>query len=72
MPVFAWTWACEVFLEGGDTITADLVVGAIGRIPNIEDLRLDKAGVAFNERGIETDGHMQTAQQHIYAVGDCV
>ncbi len=64
--------ACEVLLECGDTVTADLVVGAIGRIPNIEDLGLEKAGVAFNGHGIETDGHMRTAQQHIYAIGDCV
>ena len=66
------TGCFEVQIEGGDTIAADLVVGAIGRVPNIENLGLEKAGVAFNERGIETDAYMRTSHHQIYAIGDCV
>ena len=61
----------QVMLEG-DSLEADLVVAAIGRIPNIQDLGLEKAGVAFDSHGIETNRQMRTSQDHIYAIGDCV
>ena len=62
----------EVILKGGEVVETDLVVGAIGRVPNVEDLGLEKAGVAFDSHGIETNGHMRTSQDHISAIGDCV
>ncbi|MFO7850617.1 MAG: NAD(P)/FAD-dependent oxidoreductase [Spirochaetia bacterium] len=62
----------SVLLEGGNTVDADLVVGAIGRVPNIENLGLEKAGISYDKRGIETDDFMRTSQKHIYAIGDCV
>ncbi len=61
----------EVILEG-DSLEADLVVAAIGRVPNVQDLGLEKADVAFDSHGIETNRHMRTSQDHIYAIGDCV
>ncbi len=62
----------EVILKGGEVVETDLVVGAIGRIPNVEDLGLEKAGVAFDSHGIETNEQMRTSQDHISAIGDCV
>ena len=62
----------EVMLEDGEAIEADLVVAAISRSPNVEDLGLERAGVAFDRHGIETDDQMRTSQDHIYAIGDCV
>jgi glutathione reductase (NADPH) len=62
----------EVILEDGEKIESDLVLGAIGRIPNIENLGLGNAGVAYDGRGIETDERMKTSQKHIYGFGDCV
>ena len=62
----------EVILKGGEVVETDLVVGAIGRVPNVESLGLEDAGVAYDRRGIETNGHMHTSQDHIYAIGDCV
>lgn len=61
----------EVMLEG-DSVETDLVVGAIGRVPNVEDLGLEKASVAYDRHGIETNELMRTSQDHIYAIGDCV
>lgn len=52
--------------------TADYVVAATGRIPNIEGLSLEKAGVAVNRGGIAVDEFLQTNVSHIYACGDVV
>lgn len=49
----------------------DRVLFATGRAPNSEDIGLEKAGVAVNQRGaIEVDAYSQTAAPSIYAIGD--
>jgi glutathione reductase (NADPH) len=58
-------------LEDGRQIDCDMVVHGAGRVPDIDDLRLKKAGIAFSDKGITVDHHMATATSHIYAVGDC-
>ena len=51
--------------------TYDAVVSAVGRVPNVEDLGLDAAGVKLDPRGfIAIDEHERTSAAHIYAVGD--
>jgi pyruvate/2-oxoglutarate dehydrogenase complex dihydrolipoamide dehydrogenase (E3) component len=47
----------------------DLLV-AVGRRPNIEDLGLDDIGVKMGKRGVEVDNRMRTSVQSIYASGD--
>jgi pyruvate/2-oxoglutarate dehydrogenase complex dihydrolipoamide dehydrogenase (E3) component len=45
---------------------------AIGRRPNTDDLGLDKAGVATDERGyIKVDDQLRTNVPGIWALGDC-
>src|SRR5881392_2995910 len=57
---------------GGQTIDADLMLVATGRGPTVENLGLEEIGVEFDKRkGIASDEHRRTTQQHIYAVGDC-
>ena len=52
------------------TLTADMVVSAVGRRPVIPD-GLDKAGVELTERGfIKVDASMQTSAPGVYAIGD--
>ncbi|MEL7194848.1 MAG: NAD(P)/FAD-dependent oxidoreductase [Bacteroidota bacterium] len=48
----------------------DEIFWATGRTPNIQGLDLEKAGIAYNERGIQTNDYLQTTQPHIYACGD--
>ena len=48
----------------------DLLLGATGRIPNIDGLNLEKAGVAYTEKGITVDELYQTSAAGIYAIGD--
>jgi pyruvate/2-oxoglutarate dehydrogenase complex dihydrolipoamide dehydrogenase (E3) component len=45
---------------------------AIGRRPNTDDLGLDKAGIATDERGyIQVDDQLHTSVPGIWAMGDC-
>lgn len=49
----------------------DVVISAIGRVPNIESLRLDAAGIAVNRADeIVTDAFENTSVEGIYALGD--
>ncbi|WP_370182816.1 glutathione-disulfide reductase [Alteriqipengyuania sp.] len=73
---FEYIKPCEeggyfVKLSDCDEEKADLVMFAVGRIPNIEGLGLDKVGVEIGERGeILVDRFSKTSVDHIYAVGD--
>ncbi|MEC9290906.1 MAG: dihydrolipoyl dehydrogenase [Pseudomonadota bacterium] len=56
-----------------EVLDADKVLVAVGRRAFTESLTLDKAGVAYDERGvIETGHHGQTNVKGVYAIGDCV
>ena len=58
-----------VRLEGGQELTADLVVMAVGIRPNIELAR--KSGL-YCERGVVVNDTLQTYDPRAYAVGECV
>ena len=51
-------------------ITADYFFVATGRLPNVNGLNLERAGVSYNERGINTNEYLQTSVPYIYACGD--
>lgn len=48
----------------------DGVLIAVGRKPNIEDLKLENAGIDYSQSGISVDEFLQTNVPHIYALGD--
>jgi pyruvate/2-oxoglutarate dehydrogenase complex dihydrolipoamide dehydrogenase (E3) component len=50
--------------------TADEILVAAGRMPNIESLALDAAGVQTNARGIVVDTQLRTSVESVYACGD--
>jgi dihydrolipoamide dehydrogenase len=51
----------------------DLVLQAVGRVPNGKKIGAEHAGVAVTERGfIEVDRQMRTNVPHIFAIGDIV
>jgi len=61
--------------QGGaaETIAADVVLVAIGRVPYTEGLRLPEAGIALDNRGrVIVDKHFQTSVPGIYAIGDVI
>lgn len=56
-----------------ETVEADVVLVAIGRVPYTEGLGLNEAGVELDERGrVKTDGHFKTTVDGIYAIGDAI
>jgi pyruvate/2-oxoglutarate dehydrogenase complex dihydrolipoamide dehydrogenase (E3) component len=56
--------------EAEKKISANALLLAAGRLPNVENLNLSKAGVKFTEAGIEVDAHLETTQPGIYTAGD--
>ena len=61
----------EVALSTGETLRPDTVLFAAGRVPNVEGLGLDAAGVALDGRGrIIVDDELRTSATGIYAAGD--
>jgi dihydrolipoamide dehydrogenase len=65
---------CVVECDGQPPIECDRVLLAVGRLPNTNDIGLEKLNVACNQRGFITiDPHtFETSIPGIYAVGDCV
>ncbi|MEE4363640.1 MAG: NAD(P)/FAD-dependent oxidoreductase [Desulfotignum sp.] len=61
-----------IHFTSGQPLVVDLVVNGAGRIPNIEPLHLDAAGVTASKKGIPVDPAMRTSIPTIFAVGDCV
>jgi len=52
-------------------LESDLVLEAVGRVPNMSGLGLEKTELIYDERkGISVDKHMRTNLNHIYAIGD--
>lgn len=61
--------------DGGtaETIEADVVLVAVGRVPYTEGLGLEGAGVKLDNRGrVIVDAHYQTNVPGIYAIGDVI
>ncbi|MEX2236198.1 MAG: FAD-dependent oxidoreductase [Dehalococcoidia bacterium] len=50
--------------------SAEHVLVAAGRSPNIEGLGLEEVGIKTNKRGIEVDNRLRTTVPSIYAAGD--
>ena len=54
-----------------DTLMADTLLLALGRVPNLDGLNLEAAGVAVEHGAIAVDDYSRTSQPSILAVGDC-
>jgi glutathione reductase (NADPH) len=55
------------------TVEADLVVHAAGRVPEIDDLDLEAAGVAREKEGVSVNEYLQSVSNPaVYAAGDAV
>ena len=54
-----------------DSVAVDEILIAVGRVPNVEDLGLEAAGVQYDSRkGVHVDDRLRTANPDIYAAGD--
>ena len=53
------------------TFEADLVVHGAGRVPEIEDLDLEKSGVEYTKKGVSVNEYLQSiSNPAVYAAGD--
>jgi len=64
----------ELFLKGEkEPLSASHVLVSVGRRAQTKGLNLEKTKVQLTSTGhIEIDSHFQTAEKHIYAIGDVV
>ena len=59
--------------KDGSEFEADILLYALGRTANVENLDIENAGIKLNERGyIPVNVLFQTVVPHIYAVGDVI
>jgi glutathione reductase (NADPH) len=57
--------------KGEHSLEADLVVHGAGRVPDIQRLELEKAGVESSPRGVLVNEHLQSVSNpSVYAAGD--
>lgn len=57
--------------KGEETFEATEILVGVGRIPNVEGLNLEAAGVEYDRvKGIKVNPYLQTTNKHIYAAGD--
>jgi len=71
------TWdgvrSVEVKLESGEVIRTDKALAAMGRIANLDSLKIENAGIRVSDRGLlDVNEFCQTAVPHIYGVGDTI
>ena len=61
-------------VEGGEgvTLAAEMLVVAAGRVPNSGEIGLEITNAAVERGFIKVDAQMQTAEPHLYAVGDVI
>jgi pyruvate/2-oxoglutarate dehydrogenase complex dihydrolipoamide dehydrogenase (E3) component len=55
---------------GEQSVTADAILVAAGRTPNVDGLDLEAAGVAHTARGVTVNDFLQTTNPRIFAAGD--
>jgi len=70
-----WDGICSVRakLKTGEVLTADKAFVALGRVANLDNLQIDKAGLLASPRGLlEVNEFCQTCVPHIYATGDTI
>ena len=65
-------WAAGRFAldHDGRTTSADAVLVSTGRVPGVDGLELEAAGVAHGPDGVTVDDRLRTSNTRVYAAGD--
>jgi pyruvate/2-oxoglutarate dehydrogenase complex dihydrolipoamide dehydrogenase (E3) component len=58
-------------LADGNRLQASHILVAAGRVPNIDRLGLDAAGITHTPKGIAVDARLRTSNRDVLAIGDC-
>ena len=59
-------------LEGGEVLEADVLLSAVGRMPNTRGFGFEEAGIEYDRAAIVVDEYYRTAVPHVYAIGDAI
>lgn len=62
--------AKRLLFTDGTSLLADEILVSVGRMPNVERLGLDFAGVRHDATGVLVDDRLRTSNPRIYAAGD--
>ncbi|WP_030303356.1 mycothione reductase [Streptomyces katrae] len=63
--------ALRLTLDDGSTVEADVLLVAVGRVPNSDGLDLEAAGIATHDDGrVIVDRHQRTTAEGVFALGD--
>jgi dihydrolipoamide dehydrogenase len=60
--------------DGGaaEELTAEILLVAAGRGTNVENVGLETTAAVVDRGIVKVDGHMRTAEPHLYAIGDII
>jgi dihydrolipoamide dehydrogenase len=59
-------------LRSGGTLESDIVMSAVGRVPNSAGFGYEEVGVEFDRRAVRVDEHFRTSVPGVYAIGDLI
>ena len=62
----------SISMEDGSTLSADLLLVAVGRGPNASGMGFEEQGVAMERGWVLADDHLRTNLPNVFAVGDIV
>lgn len=62
--------AIELRVTGGTILVGTHLLVAVGRVPALERLNLEAAGVRHDARGVTVDAGLRSSNRRVYAVGD--
>ena len=66
---------CKVEIDGkkgAETLTAEVVLSAVGVKSNIENMGLEELGVVIERDKVKVDEHYRTSVEGVYAIGDII
>jgi dihydrolipoamide dehydrogenase len=59
-------------LRSGSVLESDIVMSAVGRVPNSAGFGFEEAGIEFDRRAIKVDEFFRTNVPGVYAIGDLI
>lgn len=59
-------------LSNGEVLTADVIMSAVGRVPNTAGFGFEEAGIEYDRRAVAVDEHFATNVEGVYAIGDAI
>jgi len=63
----------KLLLLAGNTnseLEVDEILSGVGRVPNVDGLDLEQAGIKYDHQGVWVDNRLQTSNRRVYAAGD--